>query len=254
MSSISDNKKKSDLMCVSTPVRVAVLIDGGFMLKRYNKLYNRHKKKTAENIANDIYTIAHSHVGNQNYLYRIFYYDCFPLSKRVHNPISKKCVNFEISPEAQFKKQLLEELRKKRKVALRLGQLKDSNWQFYPNVVKDIISGKKDKNSLQENDIYYEMHQKGIDMKIGVDITTLALKKFVDKIVLISGDSDFVPSAKLARREGIDFVLDAMYAQHIDNALYEHIDGLKSIPLYQRSKNKDSKIKVNQNDNNNSEI
>lgn len=246
MSPISENKKKSDLVCVSTPVRVAVLIDGGFMLKRYNKLYNKLKNKTAENVANDIYMIAHSHVGNQNYLYRIFYYDCFPLDKRVHNPISKKCINFGNTPEAQFKKQLLEELRKKRKVALRLGQLKDCDWQFYPNVVKDIISGKKDKSTLQEDDVYYEMHQKGIDMKIGVDITTLALKKFVDKIVLISGDSDFVPSAKLARREGIDFVLDAMYAQHIDNALYEHIDGLKSIPLYQKSKSKDSKYRTSQ--------
>ena len=83
MSPISENKKKSDLVCVSTPVRVAVLIDGGFMLKRYNKLYNKLKNKTAENVANDIYMIAHSHVGNQNYLYRIFYYDCFPLDKRV---------------------------------------------------------------------------------------------------------------------------------------------------------------------------
>lgn len=243
--SSAENKRKSDIICVSTPIRVAVLIDGGFMLKRYNKLYNKDKSKTAENVANDIYMIAHSHVGNQNYLYRIFYYDCFPLNKRIHNPISKKCVNFEKSKEAIFKKQLLDELRKKRKVALRLGQLKDSDWQFYPNVVKDIIAGKKDKSNLQDGDIYYEMHQKGIDMKIGVDITTLALKKFVDKIVLISGDSDFVPSAKLARREGIDFVLDAMYAQHIDNALYEHIDGLKSIPLYRKPKHKNSKLESN---------
>lgn len=241
----SENKRKSDVSCVSTPIRVAVLIDGGFMLKRYNYLYNKDKSKTAENVANDIYMIAHSHVGNQNYLYRIFYYDCFPLNKRVHNPISHTCVNFEKSKEAIFKKQLLDELRKKRKVALRLGQLKDSDWQFYPNVVKDIIAGKKDKSNLKDSDIYYEMHQKGIDMKIGVDITTLALKKFVDKIVLISGDSDFVPSAKLARREGIDFVLDAMYAQHIDNALYEHIDGLKSIPLYRKQKIKNSNFKPN---------
>lgn len=63
-------------------------------------------------------------------------------------------------------------------------------------------------DDIQENDVYYELRQKGIDMKIGVDIASLALKGFVDKIVLISGDSDFVPAAKLARREGIDFVLD----------------------------------------------
>ncbi len=64
-------------------------------------------------------------------------------------------------------------------------------------------------------------------MKIGIDIATLAYKKLVDQIVLISGDSDFVPAAKLARREGIDFVLDSM-GNHIADDLLEHIDGLQS--------------------------
>ena len=64
-------------------------------------------------------------------------------------------------------------------------------------------------------------------MKIGVDIASLALKRFVDRIVLISGDSDFVPAAKLARREGIDFILDPMGAE-VEPTLFEHIDGLDS--------------------------
>lgn len=230
MASKSTSKRKSAVPCVTTPVKVAVLIDGGFFLKRYNSLYNRQKKKTAFDVANDIYRLAHSHVGTENYLYRIFYYDCIPLDKRVHNPISNKCINFASSELAKFKTELIEELKKKRKVALRLGVLKCGDWQFRPNIVKDIISG--NKTSFCEDDVFYQITQKGIDMKIGVDITTIALKKFADKIVLVSGDSDFVPAAKLARREGVDFVLDAMYAAHIDNNLYEHIDGLKSIPLY----------------------
>jgi len=49
----------------------------------------------------------------------------------------------------------------------------------------------------------------------------------VKKIILVSGDSDFVPAAKLARREGIDFVLDPMW-KHIEPQLWEHIDDLKS--------------------------
>ncbi|MEG0693982.1 MAG: NYN domain-containing protein, partial [Oscillospiraceae bacterium] len=64
-------------------------------------------------------------------------------------------------------------------------------------------------------------------MRIGIDIVSMALKKQVDKIILISGDSDFVPAAKLARREGIDFILDPMWAT-IKPQLNEHIDGLKS--------------------------
>lgn len=64
-------------------------------------------------------------------------------------------------------------------------------------------------------------------MRIGIDISSLAYKKQVDRIILISGDSDFVPAAKQARREGIDFILDPMQAT-IKDDLYEHIDGLRS--------------------------
>ena len=64
-------------------------------------------------------------------------------------------------------------------------------------------------------------------MKIGLDIASLSYKRQVDQIILISGDSDFVPAAKLARREGIDFILDPMW-NDISDDLFEHIDGLSS--------------------------
>ena len=64
-------------------------------------------------------------------------------------------------------------------------------------------------------------------MKIGLDIATLAHKKLVEKIILISGDSDFVPASKLARREGIEFILDPIHSP-IKDDLAEHIDGLHS--------------------------
>jgi uncharacterized LabA/DUF88 family protein len=49
------------------------------------------------------------------------------------------------------------------------------------------------------SDVLYEVEQKGVDVRIGVDIATLAYKKLVDRIVLVTGDSDFVPAAELAR-------------------------------------------------------
>jgi uncharacterized LabA/DUF88 family protein len=62
----------------------------------------------------------------------------------------------------------------------------------------------------------------------GLDWTSLAYKGQINQLVLISGDSDFVPAAKVARREGIDFVLDPMWST-IRPDLHEHIDGLKSV-------------------------
>ena len=55
----------------------------------------------------------------------------------------------------------------------------------------------------------------------------MTIKQQVQRIILISGDSDFVPAAKQARREGIDFILDPMRTP-IKDDLYEHIDGIRT--------------------------
>lgn len=225
------------------PIKVAVLIDGGFFVKRFNALYNKDRKMNGTEVAEHLYTMAHKHVGYKNILYRIFYYDCHPLSKKVHNPITGKHIDFSKSSEYKFREELIEALKRKRKVALRIGELKDNNnWHIYPKRVKELLSGKIQVSDLTENDVYLEIKQKGIDMKIGIDIASLALKKFVDTIVLFSGDSDFVPAAKLARREGIDFVLDPMDA-NVEPQLFEHIDGMESVkPTFNSRKKKQQSL------------
>ena len=64
-------------------------------------------------------------------------------------------------------------------------------------------------------------------MRIGLDIATITLKKQAGTIILVSGDSDFVPAAKLARREGVNFILDPLW-QNVAPDLSEHIDKLTS--------------------------
>lgn len=115
----------------------------------------------------------------------------------------------------------------KRKYALRLGELSDTGVGYYlsPEKTKLLLNGKIGLNELTEKDLSFSMSQKGVDMRIGIDIASLAYKKQVNQIVLIAGDSDFVPAAKLARREGIDFVLDPL-GKNIRNSLFENIDGL----------------------------
>lgn len=86
------------------PQKIAVLIDGGFFIKRFNALYNKNGDMSAEDVANAMYTMAHSHVGKNNVLYRIFYYDCKPLEKKFHNPITHKIVDFSKTKESLFRK------------------------------------------------------------------------------------------------------------------------------------------------------
>lgn len=134
--------------------------------------------------------------------------------------------------------EFLDELKQHRKFALRLGKLADTQAEYTlrPQVVKQLCKGKTTIGDLAENDFMISVDQKGVDMKIGLDIASLAYKGQVDQIVLISGDSDFVSAAKLARREGIDFVLDPLGAK-IKDDLFEHIDGLRTCDnLYKASK------------------
>lgn len=208
---------------------VAVLVDGGFFHKRYGYVIQKRDEPKHEAVmaAKNFYTMCLRHAYGES-LYRIFYYDCPPLRKKVHAPVSHRAIDFARSPLAGFRIAFLNELKKKRKVAIRLGELAGhSRWVIKPQQTKNLLDGSLDISELTDRDLFYDVAQKGVDMKIGLDIASLAYKQQVGRIVLIAGDCDFVPAAKLARREGIDFVLDPMW-QPIPDSLFEHIDGLKS--------------------------
>ena len=80
---------------------------------------------------------------------------------------------------------------------------------------------------VNDDDFVPALRQKGVDMRIGLDIASITLRRQAEIIILVSGDADFVPAAKLARREGVQFVLDPLW-QEIPPDLFEHIDGLRS--------------------------
>mgnify|MGYP001651517637 FL=1 len=207
--------------------KTAILVDGGFYRKRARQLWG---EKTPAETADGLFTYCKRHLsehGRKHDLYRIFYYDCPPIEKQLYHPLLQRTTDLSRTPQSKWMKAFLEELKQKRKVALRLGILDDNNseYQIRYDVLKKLCAGKIQISDLSEADFQPNIKQKGVDMKIGVDIASLAYKKQVEQIVLIAGDSDFVPAAKLARREGVDFVLDSLNAP-IKEELFEHIDGL----------------------------
>lgn len=163
-------------------------------------------------------------------LYRIFVYDCPPLEKSLYHPFLKKDVNFRLSERSVWRKNFHTELKTKRKVALRLGHIDDVNlsWGIAYDKIKALCNGAIALADLTEEDFFLNARQKGVDMRIGTDIASVAFKKQAARIVLVSGDSDFVPAAKLARREGMDFILDPMHSP-IKADLQEHIDGKRTV-------------------------
>jgi uncharacterized LabA/DUF88 family protein len=93
--------------------------------------------------------------------------------------------------------------------------------------VHALLRGQVRFSDLTDDDFVYDVNQKGTDMRVGLDIASVSYKRQADQIVLVAGDSDFVPAAKLARREGVDFILDPMWGPIADD-LHEHVDGLRS--------------------------
>jgi uncharacterized LabA/DUF88 family protein len=212
-------------------VRTAFLVDGGFFLTRYQRLKGNAPPRR---VARSLHAMCLEHLRqlgrSKDRLYRIFYYDCPPLTKKVHNPISGQAIDFSKTPTAIWRNDFFAELKKMRKVALRLGYLDERNghWALKPGVLKRLAKAGSSAPSLTADDVKYDVRQKGVDMKLGLDIASMAFKQQVDQMVLVSGDSDFVAAAKLARREGIDFILDPMW-HPIREDLHEHIDGLQGV-------------------------
>lgn len=211
--------------------KTAILVDGGFYRKRANCLWGERASKTR---AKELSAYCRAHLSDSDgaesrHLYRIFYYDCEPLSATVYHPLLKKNVYLGKTDTYTWMVNFIEELKKMRKFALRLGHLSEDfiGYNIKQDVTRQLCKGARTFDKLTENDFELNTKQKGVDMRIGVDISSMAFKQQVDQIILIAGDSDFVPAAKLARREGIDFILDPM-RQGVKPDLFEHIDGLKS--------------------------
>lgn len=193
------------------------------------------------------------------HIYRIFYYDAVPYDGVAHHPFLNRQIDFGKSDLAHFRTRLFELLRRQRNVALRLGKVvRDGDWSIIgPQSRKSLASRQwfasldieriandgileltpEQRNSarrlhalwttIENHQIKLGLRQKGVDMRIGLDIASITLKKQAETIVLVAGDSDFVPAAKLARREGVQFILDPLW-QSVHDDLFEHIDGLQS--------------------------
>lgn len=191
------------------------------------------------------------------HVYRIFYYDAPPFEGQAHHPLTRQQINYARSDQALFQRELFDLLRKQRNVALRLGHLsKLGGWNLHSDQLVRILRTRTlldrlsraplehdgslilnaaDVEELQTHSTVWahlqdwhvrpDLRQKGVDMRIGLDIASITLKRLASTIVLVAGDADFVPAAKLARREGLQFILDPLW-QSVADDLFEHIDGL----------------------------
>ena len=219
--------------------KVAVLLDGGFYLKRLPHIRRDIDATNPQAVAASIGQLIDGHLrqinevylypNHERLLYRCFFYDAWPYDKKAHLPISNRAIDYSRSEQAQFRNELLELLKGEQNLALRMGEVTrpgSASWVLKEGTQKRLLKGEILVSDLTDSDVNANLRQKGVDMRIGLDIASLTLKKLVSIIVLVSGDSDFVPAARLARREGATVILDPL-RQEVADDLWEHVDQFK---------------------------
>lgn len=161
-----------------------VLIDGGFL---------RSMTKVAKLTYDPpfIEKFAHACIHADEDCLRILYYDCAPYSGTVLLPVSGQPKTFSGSDR------WLHEIAAIDLFAVRRGVLKFRGFQRSRNASKP----------LKDTDFKPQFEQKGVDMRIGLDIASYSAEHLAQRIILVTNDTDCVPAMKFARIAGLQTVL-----------------------------------------------
>ncbi len=194
------------------------LIDGGFFVKKYKEFKKDYP--TAEEVKDFIVSFNKKYNSDSNIL-RIYYYDCPPFDGKITKVVSKEKIDLKETERYKNNKELLQTLKRTDLFSVREGSLSYRGWKFKKSSLKKI----KKKEEFNDDDFNIDFSQKGVDIKIGLDIAWISLEKIAEKIILITGDADFIPAMKFARRKGIQVTL--LTLNHgVRDELKDHADFL----------------------------
>ena len=185
--------------------RYAILLDGGFVRKVLKTYYKRDP--TVDDIQELCAQIGHSFPGYE--LLRNYFYDARPATGKLRNPIDGSEMNLNLTDAHRRGESLLTRLEMAPNFALRLGQTIPRGWKIGTAALHR-IKREGQERPLEARDFTPQIEQKGVDVRIGLDIARLSLRGMVRALVIVTGDSDFVPAFKFARREGIRIYLEQL--------------------------------------------
>jgi uncharacterized LabA/DUF88 family protein len=185
----------------------AILIDGGYVTK---VLKDRNRRAaTADDIEGECQRLMGLPLVENYELLRIYYYDAYPSTETVRYPVSGQ--NYALGATTRFSEAqaLHDRLILKPHFALRMGNvtLSPSRWKLKARVARELT---RNPRALTDEDFALDISQKGVDMRIGMDMARLALREMVRAVVVVTGDTDFVPAFKYVRREGVKVFLESL--------------------------------------------
>ena len=198
----------------------ALLLDGGFLTKKLYKKLGHHA--TADDIVDECTRIQRLPELTGYELLRIYYYDAPPSSETIQLPVSRGRFNLASTPRFRMSQSLYDQLVLKPNFALRMGETRLSpiHWRIKPRVARSLVTTPR---ALTDSDFDLDISQKGVDMRIGLDMARLALRETVRAVAVVTGDSDFIAAFKFVRREGVRVFLEPM-GHNIRTELRAHAD------------------------------
>lgn len=202
------------------PEKTVLLLDGGFVKK---KIQGKTRTFPRES---DILLLCDEIMGKPRLqgreLLRVYYYDAPPLEGTTVNPLDGTTVDFSTTAQAAQNRALLDSLELQPDFAVRRGALVQSGWKLGRSALRNLPQS---GGAITARDLVPDISQKGVDIRIGLDIASIALKRFAEILVLVTGDSDFVPPMKFARKEGMRVYLECL-GHPVKRELKAHADYL----------------------------
>jgi uncharacterized LabA/DUF88 family protein len=197
-------------------MKYAVLIDGGFVRRKLSTPTAPIGIASVTRFLNELSAHPALSMGT---LHRIYWYDAPPLESSTQRPLRGGRVNFATTPQAQSSRALFSALETVPHMSVRRGDLVFRGWR----VRQGKLLQQEVAVSISASDLVPDVQQKGVDMRIGLDIASLTMKRHAKTIVLVAGDSDFVPAMKFARREGAKLYLVTL-GHTVRASMLEHSD------------------------------
>lgn len=200
------------------PHKVVILLDGGFVREKLQTQLE-HFPSVAEVVTFSRALLAKPRLQSAELL-RIHYYDAPPYTGKETNPVDGSVMDFSATKHARRCQALLDGLELQEDFAVRRGTLKFHGWKLGHAATQSLTSAPR---PLKAADFVPNLEQKGVDLRIGLDIAWIAGRGKADILVLVSGDSDMVPAMKFARQEGLRVYLETM-GHSVSREMKAHCD------------------------------
>ncbi len=137
-------------------------------------------------------------------IHEVNYYEGGAYTGIQNLPISHEPMNFDIHPAHWMRVRFQRKLSANPFFKFKTSWSSFDRWQIRLEAIEEI---QKNPRQLRDDDFEPILNEKQIDMKIGMEIVSLSIRKLVKKIILVTPDSDLIPAINFGRTENMFIIL-----------------------------------------------